>query len=140
MVEASLAATRAAVHPSVLNHCIRGFYWACLFAAHKGVLNDADYDEELLFAAHVMHDLGTGPEAPGQLRFEMEGADLAATVLTGLGTPARGKERPVISFISPLRIFQSSALEAAARTRTRTSSGPGRGGSNSASRITSGPP
>lgn len=36
--------------------------------------------------------------------------------------------------------LQSGALEAAARTRTRTSSGPGRAGSNSASRITSGPP
>lgn len=93
MVEASLAAARAAVHPSVLNHCIRGFYWARLFAAHKGVLNDAGYDEELLFAAHVMHDLGTGPDAPGRLRFEMEGADLAATVLTGLGTPARDVDR-----------------------------------------------
>lgn len=36
LVEASLAAARAAVHPSVLNHCIRGFYWSRLFAAHKG--------------------------------------------------------------------------------------------------------
>ncbi|MGW3568298.1 HD domain-containing protein [Streptomyces sp. NPDC000941] len=88
LVEASFAAARAAVHPSVLNHCIRGFYWARLFAAHRGVLNDADYDEELLFAANVMHDLGTGPDAPGRLRFEMEGADLAAAVLTGLGAPA----------------------------------------------------
>ncbi|MGW0202348.1 hypothetical protein [Nonomuraea sp. NPDC003201] len=35
LVEASLAAARAAVHPSVLNHCIRGFYWARLFAARK---------------------------------------------------------------------------------------------------------
>ncbi|WP_063647586.1 MULTISPECIES: HD domain-containing protein [Streptomyces] len=87
LVEASLAAARAAVHPSVLNHCIRGFYWARLFAAHRGVLNDADYNEELLFAANVMHDLGTGPDAPGRLRFEMEGADLAAAVLTGLGAP-----------------------------------------------------
>lgn len=36
LVEASLAAARAAVHPSVLNHSIRGFYWARLFAAHRG--------------------------------------------------------------------------------------------------------
>lgn len=88
LVEASLAAARAAMHPSVLNHCIRGFYWGRLFAAHRGVLDDADYNEELLFAAHVMHDLGTGPDAPGLLRFEMESADLAAAVLTGLGAPA----------------------------------------------------
>ncbi|MDT0541383.1 MULTISPECIES: HD domain-containing protein [Streptomyces] len=88
LVEASLAAARAAVHPSLLNHCIRGFYWARLFAARRGVLNDADYNEELLFAANVMHDLGTGPDAPGRLRFELEGADLAAAVLTDFGAPA----------------------------------------------------
>ncbi|MFK0112931.1 HD domain-containing protein [Streptomyces sp. NPDC091217] len=88
LVEASLAAAGAVVHPSVLNHCIRGFYWARLFAARRGLTDEADYDEELLFAAHVMHDLGTGPDAPGRLRFEMEGADLAAAVLTGLGAPA----------------------------------------------------
>ncbi|MFE3830425.1 HD domain-containing protein [Streptomyces sp. NPDC059092] len=93
LVRASLAAARAAVQPSVLNHSIRGFYWARLFAAHKDLLNDADYDEELLFAAHVMHDLGTGPDAPGRLRFEMEGADLAAAVLTGIGIPARDVDR-----------------------------------------------
>lgn len=40
-----------------------------------------------------MHDLGTGPAAPGRLRFEMEGADLAATVLTDLRAPARDVDR-----------------------------------------------
>ncbi|MFJ8028378.1 HD domain-containing protein [Streptomyces sp. NPDC096311] len=93
LVQASFAAARAAVHPSVLNHCIRGFYWSRLFAAHKGVLNDADYDEELLFAANVLHDLGTGPDAPGLLRFEIESADLAAALLTGLGAPARDVDK-----------------------------------------------
>ncbi|WP_427924347.1 HD domain-containing protein [Streptomyces sp. cg40] len=93
LAEASLAAARAAVHPSVLNHCVRGFYWSRLFAAHEGVLNDADYDEELLFAANVMHDLGTGPDAPGLLRFEIESADLAAAVLTGAGAAAGDVDR-----------------------------------------------
>ncbi|WP_063611404.1 HD domain-containing protein [Streptomyces sp. 142MFCol3.1] len=93
LAEASLAAARAAMHPSVLNHCIRGFYWSRLFAAHKGLLDDADYNEELLFAANVMHDLATGPNAPGLLRFEIESADLAAAVLTGLGTPARDVDK-----------------------------------------------
>jgi len=44
-------------------------------------LNDAAYDEELLFAATVMHDLGLGEQARGHARFEVEGADLAAGVL-----------------------------------------------------------
>ena len=44
-------------------------------------MNDAAYDEELLFAATVMHDLGLGEHARGHARFEVEGADLAAGVL-----------------------------------------------------------
>jgi hypothetical protein len=44
-------------------------------------LNDAAYDEDLLFAATLMHDLGLGEHAQGQARFEVEGADLAAEVL-----------------------------------------------------------
>jgi hypothetical protein len=44
-------------------------------------LSDAAYDEELLFAATVMHDLGLGEHARGHARFEVEGADLAAEVL-----------------------------------------------------------
>ncbi|MFJ8786941.1 HD domain-containing protein [Streptomyces sp. NPDC102476] len=93
LVQASLAAARATVHPSVLNHCVRGFYWSRLFAARKGVLHDADYNEELLFTANVLHDLGTGPDAPGLLRFEIESADLAAALLTGLGAPARDVDK-----------------------------------------------
>src|SRR5881396_2298620 len=38
-------------------------------------------DEDLLFAATVMHDLGLGEHASGEARFEVEGADLAAAVL-----------------------------------------------------------
>jgi hypothetical protein len=52
-----------------------------LVAEHEGCANDAAYDEELLFAATVMHDLGLGEHARGQARFEVEGADLAAAVL-----------------------------------------------------------
>ena len=65
------------------------------------------------------------------------GLILIVSLLLTMLVPILGRH---ISFISPLRIFQSSALEAAARTRTRTSSGPGPAGSNCASRITSGPP
>ncbi|MER5756912.1 hypothetical protein [Streptomyces sp. NPDC002088] len=111
LVEASLAAARAAVHPSVLNHCIRGFYWSRLFAAHKGVLNDAEYNEELLFAANVLHDLGTGPDAPGLLRFEIESADLAAALLTawaGDGTPSSGTLGPSAGRTWPRAICANS--------------------------------
>ena len=55
--------------------------------------NDAAYDEELLFAAAVMHDLGLGEHAQGQARFEVEGADLAAAVLRRHGVAERDIDR-----------------------------------------------
>jgi hypothetical protein len=77
-----------------------------LLAEHEGALNDAAYDEDLLFAAAVMHDLGLGEHAQGRARFEVEGADLAAEVLrptasqkptsTGFGRRSRCT-RPTVS-------------------------------------------
>jgi hypothetical protein len=45
----------------------------------------AGYDRQLLFAATAMHDLGLGPDAEGQQRFEVEGADLAVSRLIAHG-------------------------------------------------------
>ncbi|HEX2319406.1 MAG TPA: YceI family protein [Streptosporangiaceae bacterium] len=56
-----------------------------LAGRHEGCLNDADYDEDLLFVATVLHDLGLGEHAAGEARFEVEGADLAAAVLSAIG-------------------------------------------------------
>jgi HD domain len=81
LVDASLALVRSTESPAIADHSIRTFLFARLLADHEGCLNDAAYDEELLFAATVMHDLGLGEHARGQARFEVEGADLAAAVL-----------------------------------------------------------
>jgi HD domain len=81
LVDASLALVRSTESRAIVDHSIRTFLFARLLAEHEGCLNDADYDEELLFAATVMHDLGLGEHARGQARFEVEGADLAAAVL-----------------------------------------------------------
>ena len=59
----------------------------------KAILNDAAYDEQLLFAATVMHDLGLGDDAQGQARFEVEGADLAAAVLRNHGVAQADVDR-----------------------------------------------
>src|SRR6185295_8197560 len=85
LVDASLALVRATESRPIVDHSIRTFLFARLLAEHEGCLNDAEYDEELLFAATVMHDLGLGEHAPGQARFEVEGADLAAGVLRKQG-------------------------------------------------------
>ena len=81
LVDASLELVRSTESQPIAEHSIRSFLFARLFAEHEGALNDAAYDEQLLFAATVMHDLGLGEHARGHARFEVEGADLAAGVL-----------------------------------------------------------
>jgi len=81
LVDASLALVRSTETRPIADHSIRTFLFARLLADHEGCLDDAAYDEELLFAATVMHDLGLGEHARGHARFEVEGADLAAGVL-----------------------------------------------------------
>jgi HD domain len=85
LVDASLGLVRSTESHSIAEHSIRSFLFARLFAEHEGALNDAAYDEELLFAATIMHDLGLGDQARGHARFEVEGADLAAGVLRNHG-------------------------------------------------------
>ena len=85
LTEASLALVRSTESQPIVDHSIRTFLFARLLAEHEGCLNDAAYDEELLFAATVMHDLGLGKHARAEARFEVEGADLAAAVLREQG-------------------------------------------------------
>lgn len=93
LTRAALAAVRAAEAVPIINHSIRSFLFADLIGQHEGATEDADYDRELLFAACIMHDLGTGSGAPAQQRFEVEGADLAAEVLTAHGVEAARVDR-----------------------------------------------
>src|SRR5882757_8582651 len=81
LVDASLALVRSTESQPIAEHSIRTFLFARLLAEHEGCVNDAAYDEDLLSAATVMHDLGLGEHAQGQARFEVEGADLATEVL-----------------------------------------------------------
>ena len=93
LVDASLALVRSTESRPIADHSIRTFLFARLLADHEGSLNDAAYDEELLFAATVMHDLGLGEHARGHARFEVEGADLAAAVLSEHGVPDADVDR-----------------------------------------------
>ena len=93
LVDASLALARSTESRPIVDHSVRTFLFARLLAEHEGCLNDAAYDEELLFAATVMHDLGLGRHARGQARFEVEGADLAAAVLRQHGVPEADVDR-----------------------------------------------
>src|SRR6267378_2790166 len=93
LADASLAIARASVSRPIVDHSIRSFLFARLLADRDGSLNDADYDDNLLFAATVMHDLGLGERATGEARFEVEGADLAVDVLQRHGVAERDVDR-----------------------------------------------
>lgn len=93
LADAILAAVRTSETPAVAHHSVRSFLFAQLFAAHEGCLADAAYDRDLLFAATVLHDLGTGELARGEARFEVEGADLAADLLRAHGVPEADVDR-----------------------------------------------
>ena len=70
LADASLAIARASESQAILDHSIRSFLFARLLAAEEGCLNDVGCDEDLLFAATMMHDLGLGEHASGEARFE----------------------------------------------------------------------
>ena len=93
LVDASLVLVRSTESQPIADHSIRTFLFARLLAEDEGCLNDAAYDEDLLFAATVMHDLGLGEYARGQARFEVEGADLAAAVLREHGVAEADVDR-----------------------------------------------
>src|SRR2546422_4888183 len=93
LADSSLATARSSVSQPIVDHSIRSFLFARLLADHEGCLSHADYDEDLLFAATVMHDLGLGERATGEARFEVEGADLAAAVLRRHSVAERDIER-----------------------------------------------
>jgi hypothetical protein len=76
---------RAHVTESVANHSFRSYLFGMLLAEHQGIRPGSDFDPELLFLACVLHDLGTSPTAGGRQRFELDGADMAAELLTAQG-------------------------------------------------------
>jgi len=69
------------VSPSVFNHSIRTYLFARLVAARLALAAGRDYEDDLLFAACAMHDLGVASDGPHTQRFEVEGADRAAAFL-----------------------------------------------------------
>ena len=62
----------------VHNHTVRSYLFARELAVVTGV---GEFDDELLFLACVLHDLGVTDYANGDQRFEVDGADAAARFL-----------------------------------------------------------
>ncbi|CAA0134835.1 Uncharacterised protein [Mycolicibacterium vanbaalenii] len=72
----------------VYNHSVRSYVFARELASDAGLRAGADYDDELLFLACVLHDLGVTDHANGSQRFEVDGADAAAAFLREQGVDA----------------------------------------------------
>ncbi|GES32512.1 HD domain-containing protein [Streptomyces angustmyceticus] len=85
LAEAVVGLIRSVETPSVFNHSVRSYLFARLVAGRLDLSAGRDYDDDLLFSACVMHDLGVAPDGPHRQRFEVEGADRAAEFLVGRG-------------------------------------------------------
>ncbi|EWC59742.1 putative cyanamide hydratase [Actinokineospora spheciospongiae] len=79
----------AAEERSVAHHSLRSYLFATKAADLRGLRSGVDYDDDTLFYATVLHDLGLSDEGEARPdRFEVAGADLAAEFLTGHGIAA----------------------------------------------------
>ena len=87
----ALVLARESEHPAILNHSIRTFVYAAALAAGPNLLDAPNY--EFLFVAAVLHDIGTADRFNGSHRFEVEGADAAASYLRTQGLDDRDIDR-----------------------------------------------
>jgi hypothetical protein len=104
VARAAIRLSQSTESPSVFNHSVRSYLFGELLARHDGMRPGADYDSEALFLGCVLHDLGAGTAAPGKERFEVEGADLAAALLT-----EHGCERAVVDAVWEAIALHTSA-------------------------------
>ncbi len=88
LTAAALELVLRAESPAIANHSVRSFLFARLLAPHIGLAAGRDFDEELLFLACVLHDVGLSTLAKRNTRFEVDGADRAAEFLSGQGVDA----------------------------------------------------
>ncbi|WP_082693820.1 HD domain-containing protein [Mycobacterium lehmannii] len=72
----------------LINHCVRSYLFAREIASGQGMRSGTDYDDELVFLACLLHDLGVTDAGRGDQRFEVEGADAAADFLRRQGLSA----------------------------------------------------
>ncbi|WP_275460692.1 HD domain-containing protein [Streptomyces noursei] len=86
LADAVINLIRPVETPSVFNHSIRSYLFARLVAGHLGLAAGHDYQDDLLFAACAMHDVGLASDGSHRQRFEVEGADRAAELLIQQGT------------------------------------------------------
>ncbi|WP_406451233.1 HD domain-containing protein [Streptomyces sp. NBC_01622] len=76
--EAAVAFTAEHAPDWLLNHSIRSYFYARSIATAQNLVAGADYDDETLFLATVLHDISLTDAGKGPNRFEVDSAFLAA--------------------------------------------------------------
>ncbi len=90
---AALAVATRFSTPSLLEHCIRSWYWAVGFAEVTGVTPE---DPELLAVAALLHDIGLTPGFDNvALPFETAGGHVGWAVTAGAGWAPGRRDRVV---------------------------------------------
>lgn len=89
LVRAAYDFAKSAEPPYLFNHSVRSYLFARLAAIRHGRRPDDDFDDELLFLACILHDLGLteAANAGRRGRFEVVGAAAAAEFLADNGLP-----------------------------------------------------
>ncbi|MFI9273207.1 hypothetical protein ACIGXM_21130 [Kitasatospora sp. NPDC052896] len=119
LADAVVNLIRPVLTPSVFNHSARGYLFARPVAGRLDLAAGQDYDDDLLFAACVMHDLGVASDGPHRQRFEVEGADRAAEFLMQQGD-VHGRRRPGLAGRRPAHLARHRGTPRhAPRTRPR---------------------
>lgn len=72
---------RVELPPAILNHCLRTFLYAKSLAEAERSYWVAQHKIGILFVGCILHDIGASDSFDGVQRFEVEGADAAASLL-----------------------------------------------------------
>ncbi|MGY1653385.1 HD domain-containing protein [Geodermatophilus sp. SYSU D01119] len=76
--------------PALVNHCLRSYLWAADHARRRGIA----FDDELLFVAAMVHDLGLSPVFDSAtLPFEDAGGAVGWVFAAGAGWPVQRRRR-----------------------------------------------
>jgi HD domain len=97
---AALSVATRFYSPALLNHCNRSYLWATRYAAAHGIA----FDDELLYVAAMLHDIGlTDTFDSHRVPFEEVGGDLAWVFGTAAGWPAARAERAMEIIVLHMR-------------------------------------
>src|SRR5215831_4109414 len=115
LVSHAIEYAREHSEPYLFNHVMRSWLFAVILAQHR----QAEYDEEVLAVATLLHDLGLAKAFDGPLRFEVEGANAARTFARKEGIDARRTQliwdtvalnsTPSIAFYKEVEVALSTA-------------------------------